>query len=206
MTHKAVVLFSGGIDSAVLAWHLRQQSYEVSLLSVNYGQRHHRELAAASSLATAGDFPWQLLHLPELRQVLASSCLTDARQAIPDAPPADPLQQATVVPGRNLLLLSLACACAARQGAEEVACGATATDAAIYRDCRASFLRAARDAAELSMGITIRAPFVHRSKADVVRLGRELGVPLDLCWSCYAGGEAPCGACGACQARKEAGA
>lgn len=119
-------------------------------------------------------------------------------------PANDPRQGSTVVPGRNLVLLSLAVAHASAVGARKVVFGGHLGDAAIYPDCRQEFVAAVSRAAELSVGVYVDQPFGGALKKDVVREGRLLGAPLALSWSCYEGGNTPCGECGACVARSAA--
>jgi 7-cyano-7-deazaguanine synthase len=113
---------------------------------------------------------------------------------------------ATVVPNRNLLFLSLAGAVAVGSGLKTVLFSAHAGDAAVYPDCRPEFVAAADRALGLACGVGVEAPFLAMTKGEIVALGRELGVPLERTWSCYLGGEEPCGRCGACVERGEAGA
>lgn len=203
---RVVTLFSGGLDSATLAHLLRVQGHEQTLLAVDYGQRHAaRELAAARGLAAGMGLPLVEACLP-LSSLLPGSALTDRRVGLPHAPAGDPVQAATVVPGRNLVLLALGAAYAAAHGHTCVAYGPNAGDAAVYRDCRAAFVDAMQAAVQAGAGavITLYAPFLGMSKREVAALARKLSVPVEGTWSCYEGGAEPCGACGACAARREA--
>ena len=185
------VLLSGGMDSAVaLHWALRRYG-EVTAWSVDYGQKHRvKELAAATSIALVAGVPHKTL-----------------RVLIPWPPMAG-----DVVPGRNLILLStVAAQCAVRGGGDPavVVIGANAADEAGFPDCRADFLAAASHAIGKGLGcdVTVVAPFLVMTKAQIVREARALGPTawsaLASSWSCYAGGLVPCGICSACVKRAE---
>jgi 7-cyano-7-deazaguanine synthase len=189
-----VLLFSGGLDSTTLLYHLRVGGEEVVPLFVDYGQRHmHREGAAAHALAGKGG-----LHIASVSApgIWAKNALTGG-VALPAAGIGP---ESTVVPGRNLILLSLANALAESIGAEALAIGCNADDREIYADCRPEFLRMA----ELAMGRAVQAPLLFKSKAEIARMAVELGVPIEATWSCYAGGPAQCGRCDACVRRANA--
>ena len=202
---RVVVLLSGGMDSAVLAWQLRADGYEVSALSVLYGQRHSREVESARAVAAAGGFPHRVVDLEALRAVMGGSALTDS-VPVPHGHYADESMRSTVVPNRNMVLLAVAGAMAASVGAEAVAYAAHAGDHAIYPDCRPEFVAAmARALALCHYGkIALLAPFAGMSKGDIARTGVALGVPFGLTWTCYEGGAVHCGRCGACTERREA--
>jgi 7-cyano-7-deazaguanine synthase len=192
----SVVLLSGGLDSAVLLAHVIEAvGGEVRTLSVGYGQRHERaEMHAAHEIATRYKVPRVRVDLPPV--MFDGSTLTGGVGQLSGSP--------TVVPGRNLVFLSLAVAHAASVGSGAVYLASHKSDEAVYPDCRASFVAAVGAAAELAYGVMVAAPFLGMTKREVVARGRELGVPLEMTWSCYAGGSEPCGACGACDERTEA--
>jgi 7-cyano-7-deazaguanine synthase len=211
---KVVVLVSGGMDSAVLLYHLRRE-HEVMGLSINYGQRHARELAAATSICYIAGIPHQIINLQSIRSLLAGSSQTDPAVDVPEGNYDDPVMRITVVPNRNMILLAIAAAAVIGwetisgdvQGEKAVAYAAHAGDHAIYPDCRPEFTAAMREAFRLCHyddGVKLWTPFVENTKADLVRLGNYLGVPFDQTWSCYAGGEKHCGRCGTCRERIEA--
>lgn len=184
-----VVLLSGGLDSSVaLFWAARTQPGALLAISVNYGQAHRRELDAAARVAALAGVRHRVVRL-----------------AFPWAPMAGP-----VLPGRNTVLLTIAATHGATASGGEpvsVVIGACAADAAGFPDCRPPFLAAASAALTAGLGvpITVMAPFVDRSKADIVRAARELAAwdAVAASWSCYEGGSLPCGACGACRYRSE---
>jgi 7-cyano-7-deazaguanine synthase len=207
---RAVVLLSGGMDSAtVLAIACRQRPRIVAL-TVAYGQRHAREIACARALARHFHVGEHLIYrLPLLP--LAPSALTDRRIAVPrtrglprvhrggEIPP-------TYVPARNTIFLSLALALAESRRADRIYLGINAVDYSGYPDCRPEFLRAFERVARLGTAVVERggapirlvAPLLHWSKAQIVREGERLGVPWERTWSCYRGGQRPCGRCDSC--------
>lgn len=203
---KAVVLFSGGLDSTVLACHLLRDQAEVTLLSIDYGQRHKKELSSARHIAGLLDTPHQILSLPGLSTLLGGNALTDHSVNLPEGHYAEETMKATVVPNRNMILLSLAAGHAISIQYDTVAYAAHAGDHTIYPDCRPAFADAMEQALKLAdwESISLFRPFVNWSKADLVKRGNEIGVPFEHTWSCYAGGEKHCGKCGTCVERKEA--
>jgi 7-cyano-7-deazaguanine synthase len=198
---------SGGLDSTVLLAHMLQQGAVVDALAVDYGQTHRRELAAAHDLAHAlGAGQVDTVDMAAWG-ALTSSALTLDPAAVPQGvDPTHPAQLATVVPGRNMLLISVAASIAQTRQASRVYLAANRDDHAMYPDCRPQFIAAARRAVMASTGhaVTVLAPFERYSKAEVVRRGAELGVPFGSTWSCYVGEERHCGRCGACVTRQRA--
>ena len=203
---KAVVLFSGGLDSTVLASHLLSKGAEVRLLSIDYGQRHAKELAHGETLAKHMNLPRKSLLLPDLGDILGGSSLTDDSVELPEGHYAEESMKATVVPNRNMILLALAGGYALSSGFDTIAYAAHAGDHAIYPDCRPEFAEAMEKALGLAdwKDLNLYRPFVDMTKADLVKLGSELGSPLEMTWSCYAGMDNHCGKCGTCVERKEA--
>jgi len=209
----AVVLLSGGIDSTVLLHHVAKElnCTPIHTLSFDYGQRHARELTCAKWQAdTVGVDDHHVVSLPFLPNIVAG-----ASTLMADGPPVPDLealtagdtdQPPTYVPNRNMMLLSIAAAYAESNGIRDVYYGAQAQDEYGYWDCTADFLE--RINAVLSLNrrdaITIHAPLVTASKADNVRKGTELGVDFSQTWSCYRGGDTPCGTCPTCVERRNA--
>ncbi len=202
---KCVLVYSGGLDSTTLLYHLRARGDEVRCLGVDYGQRHRRELEAARAICERVGVEYRLADLRSIAPLLAGSALTDA-VAVPHGHYAEESMKATVVPNRNMILLSLAIGWAVSLKYDAVAYAAHAGDHTIYPDCRPEFVEAMDRAAGLCdwHRVRIERPFVHMTKADIVRRGAELGVPFELTWSCYEGGEVHCGKCGTCVERREA--
>ena len=203
---KALVLFSGGLDSTVLAAQLQADGIETRLLSIDYGQRHAKELNKAEKIAQALGLPHRILRLPDLGPLLGGSSLTDDEMELPEGHYAEESMKATVVPNRNMILLALAGGHALSIGFDTIAYAAHAGDHTIYPDCRPEFADAMEKALGLAdwQNLDLHRPFVNFSKEELVRKGNELGAPLELTWSCYAGREKHCGKCGTCVERKEA--
>ncbi|MDH3320988.1 MAG: 7-cyano-7-deazaguanine synthase QueC [Betaproteobacteria bacterium] len=206
---KAVVLLSGGLDSATaLAW-ARREGYECHALSVDYGQRHGAELEAARRIAKRLGVTAHRVVKVDLAQ-FGGSALTDKGIAVPDQGVKAGIP-ATYVPARNTILLSLALAWAETLQAPHIFIGANAVDYSGYPDCRPEYLKAyeamanlATKAAMEGRKISIRAPLIDLSKKDILRLAVELGVDPSETVTCYqpdAEGRA-CGACDACRIRK----
>jgi 7-cyano-7-deazaguanine synthase len=207
---RVVAVASGGLDSTTMAYSLRAQGYAVIAISFDYGQRHRKELAFAEQMAADLGASWTLidLHAAGLTSVLRGSALTDEAVTVPDGHYADDSMKITVVPNRNAIMLSIACALAVTREAGAVAFGAHTGDHFIYPDCRPEFVRAfermVNVAVEGLASIEILAPFLAMTKADIVKLGDELHVPFERTWSCYKGGALHCGTCGTCFERREA--
>jgi 7-cyano-7-deazaguanine synthase len=207
---KAIAVMSGGLDSTTLGYLLREQGYRWQALSFDYGQRHKKELAFAQRVAMSLGAPWNLIDLEAagLAELLKGSALTDASFEVPEGHYASENMRITVVPNRNAVMLSIACAVAGASGSDTVAVGVHAGDHPIYPDCRPAFIASFEAMESVAMEgmaqIRILAPFLARTKADIVKLGAELGVPFADTWSCYRGGDIHCGGCGTCYERREA--
>ena len=203
---KAVVLFSGGLDSTVLVQQLIHDQASVRLLSINYGQRHKKELSHSARIATSMNLPHRILDLPDLAELLSGSSLTDSSVELPEGHYAEESMKSTVVPNRNMILLAMAAGYALSIDFDTVAYAAHAGDHTIYPDCRPVFADAMQNALQLAdwKDLRLHRPFVNLTKAELVRIGAKLGAPLHLTWSCYAGDESHCGKCGTCVERKEA--
>ena len=203
---KALVLFSGGLDSTVLATQMKRDAEETRLLSINYGQRHAKELNHSQRVAKHLDLPHEILNLSQLGAILGGSSLTDKSLALPEGHYAEESMKSTVVPNRNMILLALAGGHALSLGFDTIAYAAHAGDHTIYPDCRPEFADAMDTALSLAdwNTLSLHRPFVDMTKSDLVSLGTELDAPLHLTWSCYAGNEIHCGKCGTCVERKEA--
>lgn len=202
---STVVLMSGGMDSAVLAAFLKNSGESVRGLGIDYGQRHRKELEVAQSVAQMLNVPYERIDLSVLRTALArGSQTTDT--PVPEGHYAEESMKVTVVPNRNMILLSIAAGYAITHGCDRIALAAHAGDHAIYPDCRSEFTEAVAKALFLCdwSPISLTAPFVNKTKAQIAILGRDLDVPLGLTWSCYKGGEKHCGKCGTCVERREA--
>jgi 7-cyano-7-deazaguanine synthase len=208
----AVVLLSGGLDSATTAAIARADGFALDALSVDYGQRHRYELDAAGRVARALGVRRHVVLKVDLAQLGGSALL--AATAVPKDRPADEMARGipvTYVPARNTILLSLALACAEVAGAADIFVGVNAVDYSGYPDCRPEFLAAFEATANLGtkagvegrLRFVIHAPLLHLGKAEIIRRGVELGVDYGLTHSCYDPGPAglACGHCDACQLR-----
>ena len=202
----SLVVWSGGLDSTVLLYLERVQDPSAAAISVDYGQRHRKELDLASSLAFDLGLDHVVADVSGLRNVLTGSALTDDAVDVPEGHYADPSMRSTVVPNRNAILLSVSIGRAIAIGASRVSYAGHAGDHAIYPDCRPAFVEAIGNVARLCSDspIWLRSPFVRLTKTDVVRIGADLDVPFERTWSCYKGGERHCGRCGTCFERREA--
>lgn len=205
---KAIVLFSGGLDSTTCLYWALEHGYECEALTVSYGQRHDREVLAAQMIARNLGVKHHLitLNLPWL----VSSSLVDKNQQIPDVALEDIPKEgipSTYVPGRNLMFLSIAGSLLDSIGADAIIAGPNAIDFSGYPDCTPAFFKAAADALNrgtkmgVTEGIEVLAPLMRLSKTQIVQLAAKLKVPFELTWSCYAGGKKPCGHCDSCKLR-----
>lgn len=211
---RAVVLLSGGLDSATaLAWAV-EQGFDCYALSVAYGQRHHTELDAAARVARArGAREHRVLHVD--LGALGGSALTDLSVAVPETRGNESMASGipvTYVPARNTVLLSLALAWAEVLGARHLVIGVNAVDYSGYPDCRPEFIAAFQNMAQLATKagvegrtLQIHAPLLNLSKGQIIREGLRLGVDYAMTVSCYqadAEGRA-CGRCDSCRLRRE---
>ena len=206
----AIALLSGGLDSATAAALAIEAGHRVIALSLDYGQRHRRELQAATAVATA-------LGISEHHTLAVNlaawggSALTDASIAVPTDGVAAGVIPSTYVPGRNTVFIALGLSLAEARGARSLVLGVNAVDYSGYPDCRPDYLGAFQTLADLATkagreghGPRLWAPLVTWSKTEIVRQALRLGVPIEATWSCYSGGEAPCGVCDSCRIRDAA--
>lgn len=204
---KTLVICSGGLDSVSLAHIVAGQGRLSRLVSFDYGQRHHKELDFAAAAARRLDVPHHLMDLRPIGAALAGSALTDDI-AVPDGHYAEDTMRITVVPNRNAIMLAIGFGIAAAQGDEAVATAVHGGDHFIYPDCRPAFTQAfaamQRAALDGHADVRLHVPFVHRTKACIVREGALHGTPFAETWSCYKGGDIHCGRCGTCVERREA--
>jgi 7-cyano-7-deazaguanine synthase len=211
MTSKtAVVLLSGGLDSATAAAQAIADGYRVIALSLSYGQRHERELAAAKQIVQHLGLVEHFVVDVNLAQWGGSS-LTDPSMAVPTAGIEANVIPSTYVPGRNTVFLSIALSLAEAKHAEAIYLGINAVDYSGYPDCRPEYLAAVQQLAALSSKAGLEghapqlvAPLVMDTKVAIVQRALALGVPIGLTWSCYQGGDEPCGVCDSCRIRDRA--
>lgn len=207
---KAVIVASGGMDSATLAYYYASKGYQLTLVGFNYGQRHKKELDYLKLIGERLEAEVKIVDLSNLASALHGSSLTSLDVEVPDGHYAEETMRATVVPNRNAIMLSIATGIAVAEGASIVATGVHAGDHYIYPDCRPAFIDALSIAFKVGTDghapedFALVAPFVEITKADIAALGRELNVDYTLTWSCYKGGQYHCGRCGTCVERVEA--
>lgn len=212
---KKLVLLSGGIDSSTCLGLAVQDGSEVLALNMFYGQKHVREMQSAREVAKYYGVELEELNLAEIFRHSDCSLLSHSGRKIEEGSYAEQIAEthgespvATYVPFRNGLMLSAAASIAISVGASEIWYGAHADDAAgnAYPDCSLEFVKAINNAIYEGSGHAVKvvAPFVEMNKAAVVKTGLSIGVPYELTWSCYNGGEHPCGKCGTCIDRAEA--
>jgi len=204
---KAVILVSGGLDSATVLAMAKSQGFDCYALAVDYGQRHHSELDAAARVADANGAKLKILPL-DLRAI-GGSALTDDIDVPEEETPGIPV---TYVPARNTIMLSLALAWAEVLGSDDIFIGVNAVDYSGYPDCRPEFIAAYQQMARLATRagvegckVTIHTPLIDLTNADIIRQGHELGVDYSLTVSCYQAdseGRA-CGVCDSCRIRKQ---
>lgn len=202
---KAVVTYSGGLDSTTLLYWTAKQ-FDTTAMTFNYGSKHNRlEQNAAKKITSLINIRHIIVKLPFVNELFESSLLRNGGE-IPEGHYEDSSMRSTVVPFRNGILLSIAVGYAESIGANTVLYGAHAGDHAIYPDCRPEFLKSISEAGRLGtyLGVEIKDPFVNFTKREIVTLGKELGVPFELTYSCYKGGKLHCGKCGTCVERIEA--
>ncbi|MGB5769324.1 MAG: 7-cyano-7-deazaguanine synthase QueC [Crocosphaera sp.] len=212
MTKKpvAVVLLSGGLDSATSAAIAIDQGYDIIALSLRYGQRHQRELEAAKTIAQALNISQHYIIDVNIAQWGGSS-LTDTSLSLPQSGVDTTIIPSTYVPGRNTVFIALALSLAEAKGAEAIYLGINAVDYSGYPDCRPDYLQAYQTLANLSSKAGLEgnapqliAPLLKKTKVDIIKDAIKLGVPIDKTWSCYQGDPEPCGVCDSCRIRDRA--
>ena len=204
---KAIVLFSGGLDSTTLLYYVQSQKYQPYCLIFDYGQRHRKEIEHAKRLARKLHCEFQVVKIALPWQ---GSSLLDKTMALPQREQINPKEiPSTYVPARNIIFLSFAVSWAEALGANAVFIGANAIDYSGYPDCRPEFFNAFQRTLKKGLksgvegnDIKIYAPFLRKTKAQIIRLGMKFKVPYHLTWSCYEGGRTPCGKCDSCLLRR----
>jgi len=201
---KAVIILSGGMDSTTLLYDIKNKGRDVYALSFNYGQRHKKELKCAIATCKKLNVPHKIINLKVLGEV-APSALTRKEQKVPEGHYEAENMKQTVVPNRNMVMLSLATAYAIGIGATELYYGAHAGDHAIYPDCRKEFVESMADTIALCdwKKVKLIVPYLNIDKGDILKRGKKLGVDYSLTWTCYSGRKKACGKCGSCQERLE---
>lgn len=205
MTEKVVVIFSGGMDSFTVLNRALKDGKEVFALSFDYGQRHVKELECAALVCQELSVNHKIIDISAINQLLAGSSLTDDID-IPEGHYEAENMKSTIVPNRNMILLSLAVGYAVSVGASQVYYGAHSGDHAIYPDCRPEFVMKMNDVCQIANyeAVEIFSPYLNNNKTDILTDGLKMGLDYSKTWTCYNGREAACGKCGACQERLEA--
>lgn len=213
---KAVVLLSGGLDSATTLYLAKKAGFRCHSLIFDYGQRHRREIESARKIAQEGCCPYKII---KINLPWKGSALLDKKVDIPQGishksgvisqeSGVTSIIPKTYVPARNIIFLSFALSYAETLGAEAIFIGAHTQDYSGYPDCRAEFyaafskvISAGTKAGTENKRIAIKTPLINKNKAQIIRMGKGLGVPFKLTWSCYRGGKYPCGKCDSCYYR-----
>lgn len=208
---RAVVLLSGGLDSSVAIYLAKREGFEVYALSFDYGQKHNKEIdCAKKTVISVGAAQHNIITLQ--LNLWGGSSLTDSKMEVEDGDLSRTDIPDTYVPARNMVFLSVAASYAEAIGAQDIFIGVSEVDYSGYVDCREEFIEAMENAinkgtvmaAEHGKKIKVHTPFINKTKAEEIKLGEELGVDWSLTWSCYRGGEKPCGKCDSCLLRAKA--
>lgn len=206
MTNKAVVVYSGGMDSYTVLNKAISNGDSVYALSFNYGQKHSKELIVAAQVCKELNIPHKVVDITTINELMAGSSLTsDSKEAIPEGDYANENMTSTVVPNRNMVLLSMAIAYAVSLEAGKIYYGAHSGDHDIYPDCRPEFVEAMNAVSLIAnyQAVEIVAPFLKSSKGDILAAGIEMELDYGKTWTCYNGREKACGKCGSCLERLE---
>jgi 7-cyano-7-deazaguanine synthase len=202
---KAVVLLSGGLDSATTLYHAGSKGYDCECLIFDYGQRHRKEIGSAKRIAKLRGVPFRIV---SFRMPWKGSALLDKNMAVPKGRRIGKNIPSTYVPSRNTIFLSFGVSFAEVIGASAVFIGANAVDYSGYPDCRPrhfrifnELIKSGTKAGVEKKNIKVLAPLVDMTKADIIRLGKKLGVPFGQTWSCYSGNRRPCNKCDSCVIR-----
>lgn len=206
MSNKTVVIISGGMDSVTLLYYMKNLlKYETYALTFDYGQRHRKEIESAVYNCNMLGIEHKVVDVSGVSQLLQGSALT-SDIAVPEGHYAEESMKLTIVPNRNMIMLSMAIGYAVSIEADSVAYAAHSGDHAIYPDCRPEFVDAMNTVASVANyhQVKVQTPFIGMSKGDIAVIGKNLGVPFEHTWTCYKGEDKPCKKCGACVERIEA--
>lgn len=202
---KAVIVFSGGMDSRTVLAKAVRQKRDCYAITMFYGQRHNKEIEYAKNVCDELGIRHKVVDLSFMSAICGDNSLTGTKP-VPEGHYEANSMKDTVVPNRNMILLSIALAYAESLGAEEVWYGAHSGDHHIYPDCRPVFVDRMNALAKVASekGIAIKAPYLQGNKHTILLDGMKLGVDYAKTWTCYNGREKACGVCGSCQERLEA--
>jgi len=205
MPQKVVVIYSGGMDSFTVLHNAIRAGHQVYALSFNYGQRHVKELICAQNVCQELGIHHKIVDISAINQLIGGSSLTDDIE-VPEGHYAADNMKSTVVPNRNMILLSLAVGYAVSLDAQAVYYGAHSGDHFIYPDCRPEFVQKMHDVCQIANyePVDIISPYLHQTKIEILKDGLAMGLDYSKTWTCYNGREKACGKCGSCQERLEA--
>lgn len=205
MTEKVVVVYSGGMDSFTLLNRVVRQYDEVYAISFNYGQRHVKELEVAGGVCADLGVPHKVVDVSVIQSLIGGSALTSDIE-VPEGHYEEESMKATVVPNRNMIMLSLAVGFAVSIDSSKVYYGAHSGDHAIYPDCRPEFVERMNEVCAIAnyQPVEIATPYIGLSKIEILAEGLGMNLDYSHTWTCYNGREKSCGKCGACQERLEA--
>ena len=201
-----ILIYSGGMDSSVLLYYLISNGINVKCLTIDYGQKHKKEITSAINICKNISIEHKIVDLSSLSTIFSTSSLVNANINLPLGHYEKTSMKSAVVPNRNMILLSIATAWAIDSNIESVSYAAHSGDHAIYPDCREIFANAMNTAIGLCdwKKVFLNRPFVSMKKTDICKLGNKLKIPFEKTWSCYEGKELHCGKCGTCIERREA--
>lgn len=205
MSEQVVVIYSGGMDSYTVLNKAIQEGKTPHALSFNYGQRHKKELDYAARVCQRLGIAHKVVDISAINSLVGGSALTSDVE-VPEGNYDEPTMQTTVVPNRNMILLSLAVGYAVSLDATKVYYGAHSGDHAIYPDCRPEFVKKMNDVCQIAnyTPVEIMTPYLDVSKTAILQDGLAMGLDYAETWTCYNGREQACGKCGACQERLQA--
>jgi len=201
MKKKAIILLSGGLDSTTTLYYAKKHGYECHALIFDYGQRHKKEVRSAVAVALLESVAY---HVMRIKLPWKGSSLLDKKTKVPTNRKMKGIPS-TYVPARNTIFLSFALSYAEAIEAQVIFIGANAVDFSGYPDCRPKFYQAFHSVIKegtKAQKIKILTPLIDLSKAEIIKLAIKLKVPLELTWSCYQGGQKPCGICDSCRLRQ----
>jgi 7-cyano-7-deazaguanine synthase len=206
MSQKVVVIFSGGMDSFTVLNLAAKQGLEVFALSFDYGQRHKKELDYAARACKSLGVAHKIVDISAINQLIGGSSLTSGDIDVAEGDYQEDSMKTTVVPNRNMILLSMAVGYAVSMGASKVYYGAHSGDHAIYPDCRPEFVHKMNDVCAIANyeAVEIVTPYLEVSKTAILTAGLAMNLDYGQTWTCYNGREKACGKCGACQERLQA--
>ncbi|MCG7531935.1 7-cyano-7-deazaguanine synthase QueC [Psychrobium sp. MM17-31] len=206
MKEKVVVIYSGGMDSYTVLHKAIEEGKDVYPLTFNYGQRHSKEIEYAAAVCEKLNVPHKIVDISAINQLMAGSSLTSSDIEIPEGHYEEESMKSTVVPNRNMVLLSMAIAYAVSLDARAVYYGAHSGDHAIYPDCRPEFVEKMNDVSQIANyePVDIVSPYIDVDKIGILTDGLRMGLDYGETWTCYNGRENACGKCGSCEERLEA--